>query len=109
MKIVSWLVGLPLAVIVMSFALSNRQGAAVGLWPFEDGIDLPVYLIVLAPLLIGFLVGAAFAGLKGLKYRRIARRQTKRAADLERQLAEVRSPTSPAELALPPPLSGERS
>ncbi|PKU23411.1 lipopolysaccharide assembly protein LapA domain-containing protein [Telmatospirillum siberiense] len=109
MKIVSWVVGLPLAVVVVLFALSNRQGAIIGLWPFEDGMDLPVYLIALAPLIAGFLAGAAFAGFKGLKYRRTARRQTKRVADLERQLEAARPSASPADLALPPPLSGDRA
>jgi uncharacterized integral membrane protein len=108
-KVLSWLVGLPLAVIVLLFALSNRQVVAVGLWPLADGIDLPVYLIVLLPLLIGFLAGTLVAGLKGLKHRRIARRQTKRAADLERQLDQARASSSAAAgQALSSPMSDDR-
>ncbi len=109
MKVLSWLVGLPLAVIVLLFALSNRHGVTVGLWPFEDGIDLPVFLIVLLPLLAGFLAGGLVAFLKGLKHRRVARQQARRVADLERQLDAARVSSAAAEAALPPLLSGDRS
>jgi uncharacterized integral membrane protein len=108
-KILSWLVGLPLAVIVLLFALSNRQGVTVGLWPFEDGIALPLYLIALLPLLAGFLAGVLLAGLKGLKHRRLARAQTRRAADLERQLAAERASSAAAEAPLAPSHPGDRS
>jgi uncharacterized integral membrane protein len=104
----SWLVGLPLAAIVLLFALSNRQDVALGLWPFDDGVVLPVYLIVLLPLLLGFVAGALASGLKGLKYRRLARQQTKRAEGLEHQLDAVRA-SATANPALPPPSSGDRS
>lgn len=109
MKVLSWLVGLPLAVIVLLFALSNRHGVTVGLWPFEDGIDLPVYLIVLLPLLVGFLAGALLAGLKGLKHRRALRQQARRVADLERQLDALRVSAGTADGVAPPLFSGDHS
>jgi len=106
-KVLSWLVGAPLALIALSFALSNRQAVVVGLWPFDDGISLPVYLIVLLPLLIGFLGGAMLAGLKGLKYRRAARQQARRAEALERQA--LRTSAVASDPAVSPLSSGDRS
>lgn len=106
MKVLSWLVGAPLAVIALSFALSNRQVVVVGLWPFDDAIALPVYLIVLLPLLIGFLGGVMLASLKGLKYRRAARQQAKRVDALERQA--LRTPSASSDPAVSPS-SGDRS
>ena len=108
MKVLSWLVGLPLAAIILLFVLSNRQGVTVGLWPFDDGPNLPVYLIVLLPLLVGFFAGALISGVKGLKHRRQARRQTKRADDLERQLDNLRTSSAEVNPALLPSRSGER-
>ena len=99
MKFLSWLIGLPLAVLIVLFALSNRQGVAVGLWPFEEGVVLPVFLAVLLPLLAGFLLGFVTAGARGLKHRRNARIHAKRAAALEREL-DAKSASPPAE---PPP------
>ena len=107
MKVLSWVVGAPLAVIALSFALSNRQAVVVGLWPFDDGLSLPVYLIVLLPLLIGFLGGALLASLKGLKHRRAARQQARRADALERQA--LRTAAAASDAAMSPPSSGDRS
>lgn len=86
MKIISWLIGLPLAAIIVLFALSNRQAVSIGLWPFEEGVMLPVYLAVLLSLLAGFFVGALSFGARGLKHRRDARRSAKRVSLLEGEL-----------------------
>ena len=59
MKILFWLAGLPLAAAVILFALSNRQPVAVSMWPFAEGVQLDLYLAVLLPLLVGFLLGLA--------------------------------------------------
>lgn len=109
MKIVRWLLGMIVAVIVVLFALSNRQAVVVGFWPLDDGIGLPVYLVALVPLLGGFLAGSVLTGVRGFKYRRIARRQSRRVAQLERQLAEAKPPIATVDLALPPPQTGDRS
>jgi uncharacterized integral membrane protein len=103
-KLLSWLIGLPLAAIVVLFALSNRQGVAIGLWPFEEGLVLPVYLAVLMPFFAGLLLGLCTAGIRGLSHRRAARVQSKRAAALERELAASRvanSANRPAEASPP--------
>ncbi|MDR3440353.1 lipopolysaccharide assembly protein LapA domain-containing protein [Telmatospirillum sp.] len=90
----SWLVGVPFAAIVLLFALSNRQSVILALWPFEDGLAVPVFFTVLAPLLLGFVIGAAVAGGAGLKHRRAARRNAKRADALERQLQGLAAGTA---------------
>ena len=90
MKVLSWLIGLPLAVILMLFALSNRQELTIGLWPFEDSLALPVYLAVLAPFIVGLLIGLLGGRLASLKYRSAARAMAREAARLERQLGEQR-------------------
>ena len=109
MKVFSWLVGGPLAVIILVFALCNRQSVSLSLWPFDDSIGLPVYLVVLLPLLIGLVAGASMAGLSAFKHRRNARRQAKRVADLERQLDALRSSSAEGGPALSTPISGDRS
>ena len=101
MRFISWLIGLPLAVLVVVFALSNRQDVVVGLWPFADGLPLPVYLLVLLPLLAGLLAGLGLGAVRNLGHRRRARHQTRRAEGFERELASLRAssstpPASPA-------------
>lgn len=109
MKILSWLVGLPFAVIVVVFALSNRGGVALAFWPFEEGLNLPVYLAVLAPLLVGFVLGFAMASVRGVKHRVAARRHAKRVAVLEQELERAAPSTvKPAEI-IPPSEDQTRS
>lgn len=103
MRILSWVIGVPLAVIVVLFALSNRADVTVAFWPFEEGLALPIYLTVLVPLLVGFLLGALFASLRSVKYRRAARLHAKRAATLEQELGRAVSSTQPAPAEPPPP------
>lgn len=103
MKILSWLVGLPLAVVVVVFALSNRHPAMIALWPFDRGLELPVYLAVLLPLVIGFLGGFLWASGRGLKHRRAARVHAKRADSLQREIDDMRAAPPPSPAAAVPP------
>ncbi|MGE5506741.1 MAG: lipopolysaccharide assembly protein LapA domain-containing protein [Actinomycetota bacterium] len=89
MKVLNWIVGLPLAVLLVMFAVANRREVTVELWPLPWSMDLPLYLAVMAPLTIGLLAGAAITWLSGAPARRRAREQRRRAVELERQLAEM--------------------
>ncbi len=92
------IITIPLTLLVIAFALTNRGPVVVGLWPFDELVEMPVYLLALGLLALGFLAGSAFAGIGTLAARLRARREAKRAEAAERKLAEPgRSP------ALPPP------
>lgn len=87
-RILGAFVTLPLTVLFIAFAVSNRGGVAIGLWPFDDLIEMPVYLLALGMLILGFLAGASLAGIGTIGARLRARREAKRAAAAERRLAE---------------------
>lgn len=57
MRILSVLVGIPVAVSLGLFAVSNRASVRLDLWPLPFGLEAPVYLLALSPLAIGFLLG----------------------------------------------------
>ncbi len=90
MKRLSWLLTLPLAVVIVIFALSNRAGVKIGLWPTDFAPSVPIFLLPLGGLVVGFIVGAAAMWVGSLRWRRQARRQAARAAELERELAKIR-------------------
>jgi putative membrane protein len=81
-------VTLPVTLLIVAFAVSNRGPVAVGLWPFEAQVEMPVYLLGLGGLLVGVLVGGGLAGLATLGARMRARREARRADAAERSLAE---------------------
>jgi len=93
MRLIAWLVGLPLTLIVVLFAVSNRQPIVIGFWPFTDGITAPAFLIGLVPLAIGLLVGAGFASVGTVRAHLRHRGAVRRGNSFERQLAELRDRT----------------
>ena len=91
MKAVYWAVTLVAVVLLIPFAVSNREPVSLGFWPLPFLVDLPLYLLVLMLLLVGFVVGAAAAWLAGRRTRRELRRRRRRVEGLERELAAARS------------------
>lgn len=81
------IVTLPLTLLVVVFAISNRHAVAVGLWPFDGTVEMPLYLLALGVLVLGFLSGTAVSGMHTLAARIKARREAKRADAAERRLA----------------------
>jgi uncharacterized integral membrane protein len=89
-KHLSWIVTIPVTLVVVVFALANRHEVRLSFWPFPWATDLPVYVIVLCCLLVGFLLGAGLAWLSGGPRRRRARQTAERARALADQLAELK-------------------
>ncbi len=56
-RILSVSIGLPVAVALGIFSVSNREAVRLDLWPLPFGLETPVYLLALSPLAIGFLIG----------------------------------------------------
>ncbi|MCG8596994.1 MAG: LapA family protein [Kiloniellales bacterium] len=96
MKFLAWFprilvtfIGVILAIVVVSFALSNRQRVLLDLWPFEISLELPLFLMALLSFLIGFLAGGCVMWISGGASRRQARDARRNATRLERQVAEL--------------------
>ena len=87
-----WWTGLALvALVLILFAVSNREVASVELWPLPSALEIPLYLVVLGTLLIGFFAGQSLAWISGWRWRREARRSRQRIAMLERELEAERA------------------
>jgi lipopolysaccharide assembly protein A len=91
MRAVFWLLTAVAAVVLVPFAVTNRAPVSLGLWPLPFVLETPVYLLVLLTLLAGCTIGAAGAWLAGHRVRRDLRRQRRRAAALERELAATQA------------------
>ena len=75
------------ALVLALFAISNRGTIALGFWPLPQLIELPLYLLILGTLLIGFVAGEVTAWFAARHWRREVRRSARRIATLERELA----------------------
>ncbi len=96
------LLAVPLLFILVLFALSNKQAVALGLWPTDIQLELPVSIAVLGIAGLFFLFGALVAWSGTLAERTRARRAEATIRQLEAQLAATRA-ARPA-LSLSPPV-----
>jgi uncharacterized integral membrane protein len=80
MKIISGLIGLVIILLAVCFALSNRQSAAISLWPMAGIIQAPLFLLSLGTLIFGVFVGGVIVWGSALAQRlemRLLRREIK--------------------------------
>lgn len=79
MKHLSWIILFPLAVLLIVFSVTNRNAVTIDLWPLPVMIDVPLFALVFAALLMGVAWGGVSAWLNGGKARRAARMKTREA------------------------------
>ncbi|MGD0025977.1 MAG: LapA family protein [Xanthobacteraceae bacterium] len=118
-KIVTALILVPLAVVIIAFAVANRQIVTVSLDPFSAdqpaaAVTMPLFALIIALLILGVLIGGVAAWLRQSKWRRTARRLEREVSDLRSEvdaLKRTAEPTSmlgqtspPQRLKLRPPM-----
>lgn len=89
MRHVSWVVTVPVGVAAIVFAVANTHATKVTFWPWE--IELPLYLVVLGCLVLGFVAGGFVAWLSGGRRRRQARAAEERVRLLASEVAELKA------------------
>lgn len=110
MRYLSLILTIPVAVLAVLFAVSNRVAVTFSLWPTPFTVDAPVYLATLAFLVAGFVFGGVITWLGQGRHRRRGRVMADRVAILERDLkdAQVRAAAAEKRLAeLNKPVSGQ--
>jgi len=105
------LVFIPVAVVVVIFAVTNRGPVTVSLWPLPYDIVIPLFVAVLGATAAGALLGGGVVWFGIVKWRFKARAGERRTRALERELAATRPRedervSAAAPPALPPPRGG---
>ncbi len=80
---------IPLAVVAVSFAVSNREPVGLMLWPLPQELMLPTFVIVLAPLVVGILLGGLIAWLSAGRHRDLARIRKDKLDELGRKVISL--------------------
>ena len=88
-KVVAAVILVPLAVLIVAFAVANREKVTIALDPFGPNSAAawqtqPLFVVVIGALILGVIVGGIAAWLRQAKWRRTARR-------LEREVANLRA------------------
>lgn len=103
-RIVGWFVLVPLCVVLIIFALANRQSVTVNLNPFavepqtaSQDFGVPLFLVIFAVLLVGVVLGGVATWFAQGPHRRDERHFRRENERLHRELdAAHRSPTNQA-------------
>ena len=90
-NIVAVIILAPIAALIVLFAVANRAPVIVGLDPFGSeppmfAVSLPLFLVLLIPLILGVMIGGVAAWMRQSKWRARARRL---AADLKAARGET--------------------
>ena len=112
-KLVSIAVLVPLAIVIVMFAVANRELVAVSFDPFDTvrpafALKLPLYVLIFILVGLGVVVGGVAAWLRQSKWRARARRAEAEAKRLRERLdAQGARPALPiatesSSLAIPP-------
>jgi uncharacterized integral membrane protein len=109
--LLKWALLIPVAVLVIMLAVANRSPVTLVFDPFpptSEGLTLsaPLFLVVLASVIVGVMIGGAGAWLRQGRYRRAAR-LAQAEADRERVEANRLRSQINAFASLPAP--GDRS
>ena len=72
-RFLQWAAFLLVALIIVVFMIGNRQPVEVDLWPLPFTKPAPLFAVIIACVLVGFLIGALSAWLSGASARRKAR------------------------------------
>lgn len=86
MRLISWLVTLPIFVAVIVFVLQNRMQVSISFWPFDAKATLPISVLSLGLLILGFVMGTIVTGFSTFRAQIEARRLRKQVAELTDKL-----------------------
>jgi uncharacterized integral membrane protein len=95
------LITLPLLLLLVLFALSNREPVRLGLWPTDYSLVLPLSAAVIGGMAVAFLAGGLLVWISALAQRRRARQAELTVRLLEAQVQELKA--RPPQSLMPPP------
>ncbi len=85
------IISLPFLLILVLFALSNREDVTLFLWPTDFSLQTPMSVAILAAAALTFIVGALFTWFTGIGHRRRARRAEQAIRLLEDQVSALKA------------------
>ena len=96
-KIFRLLLGLAGLVVIVSFAVSNRDVVSMALWPLPETFEVQLFWVFLFGLVVGAILGGLGTWLGGLRKRSEARYNRRKAQALEGQLQSIKDQHEAAE------------
>lgn len=86
----AWIVTVPIALLIILFALMNRQEVSLSLWPLPWDVAAPLFLFTLGAVVFGFFFGALATWLSGGTTRQKLRAANRMLAETRDELAHAK-------------------
>jgi len=86
MNLIKWILSLPVFIAVVVFVLQNRMQVTISFWPFAFEASMPVSILAMGLLLLGFVMGGVATSIALARARFDARRLRARLSDLEQTI-----------------------
>jgi uncharacterized integral membrane protein len=96
-RILRWVFWVPIIVLVLGFAVANRQWVTLSFDPFTQvaprfGLPMPLWLLFFLGIFAGVVMGWIGSWLAQGKHRKAAREARAEASRLQLELADLRKP-----------------
>ncbi len=75
--------------VAVVFTIANRELITLDFWPFDLSLRIPLFVVLLASLFAGLLIGGLAVWLSAGRTRRRGRQARRRVEQLERELARL--------------------
>ncbi len=104
-RLISWVLTLPIGVVVIALAVANRKPVTLALDPFKPdnpafSVPVPLFLVVFAALFVGVILGGATVWLAQGRHRKAARVGRREAERLEAEKTRLSAQVVEKETAL---------
>ncbi len=90
MRVLLKIILLPVAILVVAFAMANRATVSVDLWPLDYSIETPMFALVLISATAGLALGGMVSWISAAGRRRQARAVTRDLATARSEAARLR-------------------
>jgi len=106
MRLVSWLLLPPAAILVIAIAIDNRDPVTLSFYPLPWEMQTPLYAVLFAGIVIGLAIGLVGGWWRARRWRSLARQQRQETVAIGRELARLKAQKLDAETKqLPPPVT----
>lgn len=90
-KLVFWLVVVPFAILVLMFAVANREIVTISFDPFSStqpaaSVTVPLFVLIFVLVILGVIIGGVATWLRQSEYRKAARLRDSDVNALRRQI-----------------------
>jgi uncharacterized integral membrane protein len=94
-RVLRWTIGLPIAIIVVSFAIANRQWITISFDPFSKdapfaAIDMPLWVLFFCGVFFGLIAGWIACWFAQSKWRRSAKDTRKELVRTQTEASQLR-------------------